>query len=222
MKVWPVIHLSTLELAYRNASMAAEHGAEGVFLIHMGGDDEQILPVALHLHARLPGLKVGANYLSKGPLAAWEIACQSGLAATWTDRPGVRSDRTNEEAMQVAHRIKNEGPALFFASVAFKYQPVDPDPGTAAIRAWELGFVPTTSGQATGHAPPVAKLQAMRNALDQHGPGAPLALASGADPDNIQALAPFLSHVLVSTGISSSFHAFDEEKLRRFMVAIRG
>ena len=73
MKVWPVIHLSTLELAYRNASMAAEHGAEGVFLIHMEGDDEQILPVSLHLHARLPGLKVGANYLSKGPLAALEI-----------------------------------------------------------------------------------------------------------------------------------------------------
>ena len=72
MKVWPVIHLSTLELAYRNASMAAEHGAEGVFLIHMDGDDEQILPVALHLKSRLPGLMLGGNYLSKGPLSpAW-------------------------------------------------------------------------------------------------------------------------------------------------------
>lgn len=221
MEIWPVIHLHDLDLAYRNAVLAVENKANGVFLIHMGGQDEQVLTTALFLKERLPELKLGANFLSMEAVGAVRAARQIGLDATWSDNPGIRSDRLGPEVDALEEEVRNRGPRLFFASVAFKYQPEDTDPGLAALRAWERGFVPTTSGPATGQAPTVQKLAAIRKALNAHNPRASLALASGADPDNIAQLAPFLSHVLVATGISSSEVAFDPIKLRRFVEAAR-
>lgn len=221
MEIWPVIHLHNLDLTHRNAALAVENGVDGVFLIHMSGQDEQVLPTALFLKEKFPELKMGANFLSMRAVDAVRAARQIGLDATWSDSPGIRSDRMGAEVDALEEEVRTQGPGLFFASVAFKYQPEDADPGLAALRAWARGFIPTTSGPATGQAPTVQKLAAIRKTLSAHNPRASLALASGADPDNIIELAPFLSHVLVSTGISSSDVAFDPTKLRRFVEAAR-
>lgn len=216
MDTWPVIHLVSPEQAYRNASLAAEAGVAGVFLIQMDGDDDAVLPAATFLRARLPALRLGANFLSLPPARAVQAAADLGLSAVWHDTPGVRSDGEAEDITRLSAAVHARR-LPFFASVAFKYQPVDPEPGLAAVRAFRRGFIPTTSGVATGQAPDLGKLRAMRAALDQEVRGAPLALASGATPDNIAALAPFLSHVLVATGVSSTFHDFDGMLLKRFM-----
>ena len=110
----------------------------------------------------------------------------------------------------------------FFASVAFKYQPADPDPGEAARRALELGMLPTTSGDATGHAPDPAKLERIRAIIGPPSAHAPLALASGVSPENAAALAPHLTDVLVSTGVSSDFHTFAPDRLARLVAVLRG
>ena len=221
MEIWPVIHLHNLDLAHRNAALAVENGVDGVFLIHMSGQDEQVLPTTLFLKEKFPELKMGANFLSMRAVDAVRAARQIGLDATWSDSPGIRSDRMGAEVDALEEDVRTQGPGLFFASVAFKYQPEDADPGLAVLRAWERGFVPTTSGLATGQAPAVQKLAAIRKTLNAHNPRASLALASGAAPDNIAELAPFLSHVLVPTGISSSDVAFDPIKFRRFVEAAR-
>ena len=44
-----------------------------------------------------------------------------------------------------------------------------------------------------------------------------LAVASGMTPDNISEFKPYLSHVLVSTGISKDEYHFDEEKINAFI-----
>jgi hypothetical protein len=216
--LWPVIHLDTPELAYRNAAIAQRAGVRGVFLIHMDGLDEQIDPIAEQIKQRYPGLRVGVNYLSLDAPTALARAIALGHDASWSDKPGVRSDYIDPSAQGMSELLRNNPKHQFFASVAFKYQPNDPDPGTAAMRALRLGMTPTTSGKGTGHAPPVEKLALIRQTI---GAEAPLALASGATPDNAQVLAPYLSDILVSTGISSSFSEFDEALLGRLVLSIQ-
>lgn len=216
-RLWPVIHLLDLPLAVANARMAHQAGVHGVFLIHMDGDDHLIGPASRAIASACPGLVLGANFLSLEPLEALEQSLRLGLSATWTDRPGVRSDGTTDQAHRIADRLAGVKDHDFFASVAFKYQPADPDPGAAALAALALGMIPTTSGPATGRAPAVSKLQAIRKAI---GPSAGLALASGVDPDNAATLGGWVSDVLVSTGIGADFHTFDEDKIRRLKSAL--
>lgn len=213
-QVWPVIHLSTPEVAYRNAELAQACGCTGVFLIEMDGRNDAIDPVAFELKRRFAGLKVGVNYLGLPAYLAVVRSLSLGMDATWTDDPGVRSDGVRPMTLEGVVPVLRQNPRhQFFASVAFKYQPVDADPPAAAREALALGMIPTTSGAATGVPPQASKLHAMRQAV---GDG-PLAVASGIDPDNAYELARFLTHILVSTGISSSFHDFDEGLLRRLM-----
>jgi hypothetical protein len=213
-QVWPVIHLSTPELAYRNADIAVRCGAAGVFLIEMGGLDDAIDPVAVELKRRYPNLKVGINYLSLPAPIALVRTIGLGMDATWADRPGVRSNCIEDSVEAITPVLRTNPGHLFFASVAFKYQPVDPNPALAALRAHELGMIPTTSGTATGVAPSSQKLYGMRKVL---GDKPPLAVASGITQDNAYELGRFLSHILVSTGISESFYSFSEPLLARLM-----
>lgn len=92
----------------------------------------------------------------------------------------------------------------------------EPSPAMAALNALTLGFVPTTSGPATGKAPELSKVRAMWDEADHT-----LAVASGLTPDNIAAFAPYVSHALVATGVSRDEHHFDAELLRVFVARSR-
>lgn len=230
-EVWPVIHLAGLDLALSNAAIARACGCPGVFLIQMEGYDDEIAPAAMAVRARFPDLKIGANFLSLRADEALRRSLALGLDATWADAPGVRSDRTQPWVLEsLVPQLQAHPQHLFFGSVAFKYQPVDADPPAAALRAAELGMVPTTSGSATGIAPAADKLHAMRLALNQAQaqtraqaqaqPCTPLAAASGITPDNVYELGRFLTHILVATGVSKSFHELDEQALRRLVAQL--
>ncbi len=216
-RVWPVIHVKDESLALANARIAADSGAYGVFLIQMEGQDHLLDPIARAIRQAAPWLALGVNYLSMDADFAASRALYQGYHACWSDRPGVRSDGTNQTADHTRRLL--EGEALeFFASVAFKYQPHDPDPGRAATKAAALGMLPTTSGPATGIAPDLDKLAIMREAL---GSEARLAVASGVTPENAASLKPFVTDFLVATGIGQDFYRFDPAKLAQLMAAVR-
>ena len=102
--------------------------------------------------------------------------------------------------------------------MAFKYQPVEHDPAAAAQQARDAGFLPTTSGTATGAAPELAKIKAMA----AEGPGGPrLAVASGMTAQNVAQFAPHLSAILVATGVSFDEHHFDPGRLDQFVTSVR-
>jgi hypothetical protein len=216
-QIWPVIHIDTPELAYANAKIAFDAGCVGVFLIHMDGEDEMLDPIGLEIQRRHPDHKIGVNYLSMGAEVAVKRAIAMGFQASWSDNPGVRSDWIDGSADRIGELLAAHPKHSFFASVAFKYQKRDPHPGEAAKRALGMGMIPTTSGEATGKAPAESKLTEIRG---QIGPAAPLALASGVTPENGAALGRYLTHILVSTGISASFYRFDPGKLAALVRAI--
>lgn len=209
--VWPVIHLRDDATTRANAELALSAGAEGVFLIHMDGNDAAINPAAAMLRREFPALRLGVNYLTVPARDALDRSLAHGWDATWSDSPGVRSDAVTADARAIGAVLKAHPSHAFFGSVAFKYQKKDPDPAEAARQAWALGMIPTTSGSATGQAPAAEHLARIRDGLPS---GAPLAVASGITPGNIAVLGPYVTHVLVATGIGEDFYRFSPDLLR--------
>lgn len=218
--VIPVIHYASDEQAIRNAECAFEAGCEGVFLIHMDGANEWLTPVARAIKARWPDKLIGTNFLGVDPADAVATNIADGLDMTWTDvqlthtaaEPWTRAQRVR---MAMRHRPQH----LVFTGVAFKHQRPEPYPALAAQKAVAFGFIPTTSGPATGVAADVDKVAKLRAALGEE---APLAIASGITPENVHEFAPNLTHILVATGVSAGFYEFDFEKLCRLRARCGG
>lgn len=214
MNVFPVIHYLSSELALEQVAVARDCGADGVFLISHYGNDEDLVAVAARAKQVHPGLKVGINLLSQDAARACEWAEGLKLDMVWADDMGVDSRGGNAMAEALSRFAKVNPSIQLFASVAFKYRPPEPDPAQAASQALRLGFIPTTSGPATGIAPDVRKISDMSVAT-----GGQLAIASGMTPENVSFYAPFLSHILVSTGIGLDEHRIDPQRLRALIAS---
>lgn len=226
-----VVHHLDYAQAYSQGALALHCGADGVFFIshNPSTSDDELQGPALDLKESFPEKKVGINYLEKFAFPALERVSALGLDMVWMDNPQVRSDSENgPQALAIAdwlsrgHRAAQ--PVEVFGSVAFKYQPHDPRPELAAIKAHRLGMIPTTSGLGTGKAADVEKIKRMRQGLDsvpaEKTPS--LALASGLTCENVSTYLPFVTHLLVATGISRDEHFLDELKLRRFVEIVQG
>jgi predicted TIM-barrel enzyme len=212
MKILPVIHQIDAETSVSESQLAFDAGADGVFLISHFGNDELVVEVAKRIKALHPDKLIGINLLADGAFAALDAAISHGLDMAWGDTVGVSSSGLTVSGMAF-HAIAQLHPEVaVFAGVAFKGQHIDPDPPGAAAAALECGYVPTTSGVATGKAANIAKIIAMSERA-----GGTLAIASGMTLDNVAEYAPYLSHILVATGVSRDEHHFDYERLRTFI-----
>lgn len=224
MLILPVIHHISRDVTMDQAWLATVAGADGVFLISHHGEDAELLELAgpvRNISGRPAQFHVGVNLLGEhSPVTAFRRARDAGFDSVWMDRAGVDGAGAGNPALAVARlrqqMLHGERPIEVFAGVAFKYQADEPDPVQAARNAQTLGFVPTTSGSATGHAPLLEKVEAMSRAT-----GRRLAVASGLTPDNIAGFAPHLSHALVATGVSVDAHHFDFELLSAFVARAR-
>lgn len=213
-KILPVIHYPDRATALSEADKAAQCSADGVFLISHHGNDFELLDVGMELRARLPGFPIGINLLSMDAQTAAAQALARGYPMLWGDDMGVDSQGLHApgRAVATACRATVGQPIQVFASVAFKYRPSEPDPAGAALNAHKAGFIPTTSGSGTGSAPEVAKIKLMSEATN-----GTLAVASGMTPENVSQYAPYLSHILVATGVSLDEYRLHEGKLRAFI-----
>ena len=228
--VLPVIHVRDAEQAGRNAAVAIEAGAQGVFLINHDFAHEELVPILGEVRARFPSLWLGVNFLAVTGRDAFPVlgrlqAEGIEIDACWADDARiderVPADGQTEAREIAAAREASGWTGLYFGGTAFKKQrPVAPsDHETAARTAAGWMDVVTTSGVATGRAADRAKIAAFR-----HGCGdAPLALASGVTPDNAGDYAPDVDAMLVATGINRSgdFYEIDPERLRRLLAVTR-
>jgi predicted TIM-barrel enzyme len=209
-KVYPVIHYLDRDTAFEEAQKAIDAKADGIFLISHRGDDMELISVACAIKNQQPDLRVGVNFLSIDGLEATLMARKFNLPMVWGDDVGVDSKGLNDMGLSIQAQKMVAGSGLdVFASVAFKYRPHEPAPCIAAKNALQAGFIPTTSGSGTGSAPELSKIMAMSNAT-----GGVLAVASGMTPENVVVYAPYLSHILVATGVSLDVHRMDVEKLK--------
>lgn len=215
--VFPVIHHLNSGISLGQVEVAKRCGADGVFLISHYGKDDEVVSVAADAKKAYPDFLIGINLLTRLPLDAAYLARDNGLDMVWADDMGVDSKGCTQEAKTLSSFVVENPGILMFASVAFKYRLPESNPAAAAVNALNAGFFPTTSGSATGHAPDVDKIISMSNATEGI-----LAIASGMTPENVGQYAPYLSHILVSTGISLSECRIDEEKLKKLIAVVRG
>lgn len=193
--------------------MAFEAGCDGVFLISMDHHCEVLEDQARAVKSRWPDKLVGINFLSRSAVDAIHIVAEAGLDMTWSDDAHVHTEQSLEQADAIQAALARFPGHQFFGGVAFKYKKPEPNPGLAATRAHARGIIATTSGAGTGKAAEVSKIALMSQALD----GGPLAIASGITPDNVLEYAPYLSHILVATGVSKNEYDFDFELLCQLM-----
>lgn len=209
-KIYPVIHYLDRETAFSEAQKAIDAGADGIFLINHQGDDMELLSVACAIKIKHAQFPVGVNFLSMTGLDAAIMARKFGLPMVWGDDLGVDSKGLTDLGLSVqAQKVAGADGFDVFASVAFKYRPHEPNPELAAKNALAAGFIPTTSGSGTGSAPELTKIIAMSTAT-----GGVLAVASGMTPENVSDFAPYLSHILVATGVEIDAHRMDVDKLK--------
>jgi len=223
-KIIPVIHYADDAQALRNAERAFDADCDGVMLIQMQGrHSRRLATLAGEIKTRWPDRLAGINLLGTEPLLALRASMAAGLDMTWTDEQLTHSSGLQDDEADDVRGLLTGAPGhLMFVGVAFKHQRHEPDPGRAARDAARLGFVPTTSGSATGVAAEAGRIADLRDAL---GPDAPLGIASGITPDNVTAFAPYLTHILVATGVlapsAGSGDEFDTVLLRDLVRAVR-
>lgn len=212
MKILPVIHIKTGTHALSQAKLAIQLGCDGVFLINHHGNDVITLAVASILSLEHPDLVIGVNLLSKKALDVIPLAQASGIRHVWLDYAGIHSSCADHPLQQELKAQSISSGITIYAGVAFKYQRSEPNPISATLQAMEQQFIPTTSGAGTGMAAEIEKIQSMSRVCSGE-----LAVASGLTPKNIQLFAPFISHALVSTGISTPDDEIDPELLKAFI-----
>ena len=228
--VLPVIHVRDAGQACRNAAVAIEAGAQGVFLINHDFAREELVPILGEVRARFPSLWLGVNFLAVTGRDAFPVlgrleAEGVEIDAYWADDARIdecaSADEQDEAAEIEAAREASGWTGLYFGGTAFKKQrPVAPADHEAAARtaaAWMDAV--TTSGVATGKAADRAKIAAFRRGCGD----APLALASGVTPENAAGYAADVDAMLVATGINRSgdFYEIDPARLRRLLAVTR-
>lgn len=224
-KILPVIHHLDRQTSLEQADLALRCGADGIFLISHNDADAELPGLGQEIAARWAGRTtaagarpfIGLNMLSTNPVAALGHVAKANLDGIWIDAAGFTSFGATPAGQKLAQAAKEAPGVSVFASVAFKYQPEEANPPQAAAVVRKFGLLPTTSGAGTGQAPSVDKIATMSAAA-----GGQLAVASGMDPQNVHLYAPYLSHILVATGVSIDDHHFDEHLLQRFVQAVRG
>jgi predicted TIM-barrel enzyme len=211
----PVIHVKSLKDALLNAVICQQAGTHGFFLINHAISCNKLADIYQQVRQTYPNAWIGINVLDRDPLSA--IPKFKGLDGYWVDDPRINELATEQPiANQIRDSLRFHNPkALYFGSVAFKYQVQPINLAAMTQLAAKHVDIITTSGEGTGKAADLHKIQTMR-AATKH----PLALASGITPDNVADYLPLLDWFLVATGISKTFHELDPEKVAKLQTKI--
>lgn len=214
--VLPVIHVSDYKQTLYNAKVARDAGADGVFLINGRGSD--LVCTAKNLKFIMPDMFIGINCLGMKPHDVMLISGEE-VGGIWCDQQLVVEDFEHQEYAELLNELREliVWQGLLFGGMAFKYQHPVKDFKTVAELTKKYAEVPTTSGARTGYAPETAKIKALRTGLG----ATPMAIASGLTPKNIAYFLDDADAFLVATGVSKSYHYFDEKLLTEFIEIVR-
>ncbi len=213
-----VVHVVDREQALRNVQVAQAEGADGVFLINHRTNHLHLLSCFQYIRERCPDFWIGLNCLDLDRYTALKVL-PTDAQGLWTDNAQIDLEQLNPqyEADSFATRFIELGKkALYFGGVAFKYQRTSKDPAKEARLAVPYVDVITTSGDGTGIAADLSKIQSMKEAIGDH----PLAIASGITPENVKDYLPHTDCFLVATGVSFSDTELNPRKVRELAQAI--
>lgn len=219
--VLPVVHVEGQKQTLKNAEIAYEEGADGVFLISMKGmHHRELLKIHEVVNEEFPKWFIGVNYLDLPAIFVFRNLNRN-VSGVWTDNAGINE---SEERQTEAVLIKKEWDdsrwkGLYFGGVAFKYQRhVEDLPLTSRIASQFMDVV-TTSGSETGSPPEPEKIRTMKTAIGEK----PLAIASGISAENVEVYKENTDAFLVATSILiPGTQDFDRFRVLDLVSAVRG
>jgi hypothetical protein len=219
--VLPVIHVETHHQMMKDAEVAYDEGADGVFLISMIGMSSRIL-LDWHKLVRqeIPRWFIGVNLLGVYTADVFD-KLDSSVSGVWTDNAHIdeSSERQIEAAVINKKREESGWKGLYFGGVAFKYQKEVRDLAAAAKSASHFMDVVTTSGDGTGHPANPEKIKTMKDAIGK----CPLGIASGISAENVEDYKDSADAFLVATSLfADGTESFDKFKVRDLVKAVRG
>ncbi|MBP6879546.1 MAG: hypothetical protein KBF62_02875 [Candidatus Pacebacteria bacterium] len=220
----PVIHMDEKAIAFMNAKIAFDCGADAVWLIGHELPPEEFMKNALEIKRLMPDKWIGVNIL-KAKNAETIQLFDNRMDGLWKDFGGIREEDDGTinvtDAGTIDFYIGEMNTfnlqTLYFGGVAFKYiKDVKTNFKEAAKRAVDFMDVITTTGEETGKPPSIEKIKAMKEGAGDH----PLAIASGMTAENVKEFMPHVRCFLVATGISKDFYNLDPSETRAFARAI--
>ncbi len=220
-KLFAVIHIEDEKQAHRNAVVALNNGADGIFLINHRVSVLELIRSYRYVRERHKASWIGLNLLGFSLTQAVHNkrlgdSLPRDIQALWCDDVRYTEGLGPERAVYFADRLHFElqvatNHALLFGGYAFKYQePVSDLVLGARLLAPHVGVI-TTSGPETGTPPTTEKIELIRKGM---GDGAKLAVASGMTPENVDPFLDLVDYFLVATGISESFTELDPVRVR--------
>jgi uncharacterized protein len=211
-----VVHVEDYFQALRNARVAQDNGADGIFLINHDVPSDYLFDCYKKIKKGIPDFWIGLNCLDLGMTALGVIPqTTSGL---WVDNSGVQDGDTSSAEMFDDGRRESGWQGLYFGGVAFKGQARVQHLEEVTLSALPFMDVITTSGKGTGVAAEVSKVQRMKSVMMKH----PLAVASGITPENVSEYMPHVDCFLVATGVSDSHTELNPLRVRALAERIKG
>ena len=218
--ILPVIHVINKTQTVININKLINADIKGCFLINHDFALETFLPIIRSIRIDYPDFWIGVNFLAVTGFVAFPILASlenegCRIDAYWGDdaRIDERKFRQTEAEAIKKKREESGWSGLYFGGTAFKKQrPVDPkDYAKSAMLAANYMDVVTTSGNATGKAAEISKIDTFRSSL----PDTPIALASGINPKNALDYTK-VDCFMVATGINidDDFYNIDTQKLK--------
>ncbi len=226
--VLPVIHVENSQQAIRNAAIAREAGADGVFLINMPSEGlrwYELSDVKDLVRGEFPNWWVGVNYLDNTLDRVFQLT-DPETDGIWTDNAYIDERDESQQMAEQIDWIRQKAAAsggfkgLYFGGVAFKGQRPVPrvDWGLAANIASRYMDVVTTSGSGTGSAPDPEKIQIMKFSMGDH----PLGIASGISPENVHLFIDADAFLVATSILKPHTNDFDPARVKALVEAVRG
>ena len=207
--VLPVIHLDTPEQAIRQAAVAREAGAHGVFIVNHNSTWEHLAVAVTAVRTHVGGW-IGANALDLDAVGAFStLAARVELDGVWTDDAGIDEYATAQPFAERVDAARAGFAGLYFGGVAFKYQREVQDLTTAARIAASHMDVVCTSGPGTGLEASPLKISEIAAAAFP----VPTSIASGVSVENVAALADARVFIVASS-ICSDWTTLDPVRTR--------
>ena len=215
--VLPVIHVSNVNQALANATIAKRAGCDGIFLINHNILCNDLLYIYQAVRNIFPDWWIGLNFLDLAPREVFEVIPESA-SAIWTDNAMIneQTEHQNEPELIAMARKKSGWKGMYFGGVAFKYQSLVDNVERATELAIRYMDVITTSGRKTGSPPDPEKISRMKKVAGN----VPLAIASGISVENVK-LYPECQFFLVATSISRNFYNLDPSLTEELINAVK-
>lgn len=200
-EIIPVIHFLSTEQVMRNINICQKLGVRKFFLIgHLVSDDE-VLKISNFIKQLYPDLWIGVNLLRTDLETRINMNIYP-LNSIWFDEtPLVRKNYDVE----------------IFSEIDFKFQKKSYNLESDCISAMKYCDVLCTSGERTGKAPTITKIERIRSFISDF----PLAIASGVSIENAKSFSEMVDYLMVASSITDyKTEIIDESKLESLLNSI--